>query len=108
MSQATLSQVLTLEDAAQFLRLPGDAVERRAAAGEIPGRKVDGTWRFLRSALEDWLRTGGQRQVLLRQAGALAGDESLEQLLAGIYESRGRPEIEPPADEECTSSTPTP
>ncbi len=69
MSTATLQQVLTLEDAATFLRLPEETIERRAALGEIPGRKIEGTWRFLLSALEDWLRTPDQRSVLLSQAG---------------------------------------
>ncbi|MCP3960886.1 MAG: helix-turn-helix domain-containing protein [bacterium] len=95
MSTATLQQVLTLEDAATFLRLPEATIERRAALGEIPGRKIQGTWRFLLSALEDWLRTPDQRSVLLSQAGALADDESLEELLAQVYAARGRPEVDP-------------
>lgn len=94
MSTATLQPVLTLEDAAAFLRLPEETVERRAALGEIPGRQIEGAWRFLLSALEDWLRRPDPRSVLLSQAGALAEDESLEELLAQIYAARGRPEVE--------------
>ena len=98
MATATLQQVLTLEDAASFLRLPVETIQRRAALGEIPGRKIEGSWRFLLSALEDWLRTPDQRAVLLSQAGVLADDESLEALLAQIYEARGRPEVDPGVD----------
>ncbi len=96
MSQtAILPQVLTLEDAADYLRLPPGAITRRAARGEIPGREVEGSWRFLLSALEDWLRTADQRTVLLRQAGALTDDESLETLLTETYRKRGRSEVDP-------------
>lgn len=98
MSTATLQQVLTLEDAAAFLRLPEETVERRAVLGEIPGRQIEGAWRFLLSALEDWLRTPDTRSVLLSQAGALAEDESLEELLAQIYAARGRPEVDQAVD----------
>lgn len=106
---ATLPQVLTLEDAAAYLRLPTETVARKAARGEIPGRRIEaGDWRFLLRALEDWLRTADQRTVLLRQAGALADDDTLEELLANIYNARGRPEVDQDAEEPCTSSTPIP
>ena len=59
----TLQQILTLQDAAAYLRLPEAAVQRRAARGEIPGQRIEGSWRFLRSALEDWLRRPRQRAV---------------------------------------------
>jgi hypothetical protein len=105
---AAHSQVLTLDDAAAYLKLPAESVARRAAEGEIPGRLVEGAWRFLLSALEDWLRHVDPRTVLLRQAGALREDDSLEELLAEIYRARGRPETETDSAEPCTSSTPTP
>lgn len=89
---ASKSQVLTLEDAAEYLRLPVEAVSDYASRGEIPGRRIEGSWRFLLAALEDWLRHD-PRKVLLGQVGALAEDTSLEELLADIYKRRGRPEI---------------
>ena len=94
MGTTTLQSVLTLEDAAAFLRLSEDTVRRRAEQGEIPGREVEGAWRFLLAALEDWLRTPDPRTVLLGQAGALSDDESLDDLLGEIYRARGRPEAE--------------
>ncbi len=95
---AILPQVLTLDDAASYLRLPPETVERRATLGEIPGRQIEGAWRFLLSALEDWLRNVDQRTVLLKQAGALADDDSMDDLLAHVYRDRGRPEVDPSAD----------
>lgn len=87
------SRVLTLEETASYLRLPETIVERQARLGLIPGRRIEDTWRFLRDALDDWLRSQDSRTVLLQQAGALADDESLADLRAAIYAGRGRPEV---------------
>jgi excisionase family DNA binding protein len=94
-----LPDVLTLEEAANYLRLPKDTVERQAARGLIPGRWIEDTWRFLKAALDDWLRSRDSRTILLQQAGALATDETLPALRAAIYAERGRPETEDSADD---------
>ncbi len=62
---------------------------------------MEGTWRFLLSAVEDWLRTADQRTVLLRQAGTLVDDESLEEFLADTYRKRGRTEVDLDASESA-------
>lgn len=49
-------EVLTLEEAADYLRLPRESIEKEAASGRIPGRRVEDTWRFLKAAIDDWLR----------------------------------------------------
>lgn len=48
-------QVLTAEEAAAYLRLSETTVYRLLDRGELPGRKVGGQWRILRSALEAYL-----------------------------------------------------
>lgn len=98
--QATtiMPDVLTLDEVAQYLRLPADLVERQALQGHLPGRRVEQTWRFLKVAVDDWLRRPDGRTVLLQQAGALADDDQLEELLANIYAQRGRSEAEPPPE----------
>ncbi len=88
------SEVLTLEGAAAFLRVSEDAVLRLVVQQMLPGRQIDGQWRFLRAALADWLRQRSGKAVLLSQAGALADDEALADLRAAIYAQRGRPEVE--------------
>lgn len=50
-----LAAVLTLADAATFLRIPEAELAEMAAGGSIPARKLGGEWRFLKRALEDWL-----------------------------------------------------
>lgn len=86
--------VLTLHEAAAYLQLPSEMVAQQAEAGQIPGRRIDDTWRFLKTAIDRWLYQDS-RQVFLQQAGAFADDETLPLLLQQIYEARGRYELEP-------------
>ncbi len=51
-----LDDVLSVEEAAVFLKVPPATVRREARAGRLPGRHVGKEWRFARSALIDWLR----------------------------------------------------
>ena len=94
MAQIAKHDVLTLEEAADYLRLPRETVERQAATGHLPGRRIEDTWRFLKAAIDDWLRSQDSRILLLQQAGALADDETLPALRAEIYAHRGRPETD--------------
>jgi excisionase family DNA binding protein len=87
-------EVLTLEEAAAFLRVSEETVRRLAVQQALPGRNIDDQWRFLKSALADWLRQRSGKDVLLAQAGALADDESLQPLRDTIYRERGRSETE--------------
>ena len=88
------TDVLTLEEAAAFLRVSPEAVLCLILQQALPGRQIDSQWRFLRAALADWLRERSSKAILLSQAGALAGDESLAELRASIYKGRGRSEVE--------------
>ena len=92
MNQSVTSDVLTLEEVACYLRLPPDTIERQAEQGQIPGRKIEDTWRFLKSAIDDWLRARGSRTSLAQQAGALKDDPYLDELLAFIEQQRQQPE----------------
>lgn len=90
----TIPDVLTLEEVADYLRLSKETIERQALQGQIPGRRIEDTWRFLKAAIDDWLRSHDSRTILLQQAGALAADETLPELRAAIYAARRRPEAE--------------
>ena len=89
-------EVLTLEEAASFLRLSPREVRELAKESKIPGRFAFRKWRFLKSALKDWLHTPNWRHVALSQEGALADDENGEEFLESVYKSRGRREVEAP------------
>jgi len=86
------TEVLTIKEVADYLRLPEEIILQEASQGHLPGRKIADTWRFLKDAIDDWLRTQDSRAILLSQAGALAKDDSIDYLLEKIYEERGRSE----------------
>jgi excisionase family DNA binding protein len=94
-SASTTTDVLTLEEVASYLRLPPEVIEREALEGQIPGRRIDDRWRFLKTAADEWLRRHDGRSIALKQFGALGDDESLDELRAAIYAARGRSEVEP-------------
>jgi hypothetical protein len=71
-------EVLTLEEAAFYLRMAPAVLRDKATHGIIPGQAIDDeSWRFLKSAIDSWLSRSDSRSVLLSQAGIFAGDEML-------------------------------
>ena len=76
------------------LRMPKQTIERQAVLGQIPGRKIEDTWRFLRAAINEWLRAQDSRTVLLQQADVFADDDTLPRLREAMYAARGRAESE--------------
>ncbi len=51
--------VLTLEEAAGYLRVPVPDLAELADRNGVPARKVAGEWRFLRKGLDKWLVSRG-------------------------------------------------
>ncbi len=56
-------EVLSAEEAAEFLGFRVYTIREKARAGEIPGRKVGKEWRFSRRRLLEWLEEGDVRQA---------------------------------------------
>lgn len=50
-----LHPVMTLREAAHYLRLRPTELQALAENGNIPAFKVDGKWRFLKSVLDEWM-----------------------------------------------------
>lgn len=71
-------EVLTLEEAAQFLRVSEATVYQLARSGELPARKVGREWRFVRSRLRAWLLQGGQSMEGKVQRDEFGGEYMLE------------------------------
>ena len=46
---------LTVKDVADLLRVDSKTVYRLVQRSELPGFKVAGSWRFLRSDIEIWI-----------------------------------------------------
>lgn len=51
--------VMTLDDAADFLKISSTTIYQLVRAGEVPARKVGREWRFLKSQLVTYLKQGG-------------------------------------------------
>ncbi len=54
-NKSTGDGVLTLSEAASYLKIGERTVHRMIQRNEIPCARVGGQWRFLRSVLDDWL-----------------------------------------------------
>jgi excisionase family DNA binding protein len=85
--------VLTLAEAAAYLRVLEEEVLRMVREQDLPARQVGTQWRFLKSAVEAWL---GQRSSSAKSkgiwaaAGSWKNDPYLDELLKEIYRRRGR------------------
>ena len=50
-----IHQVMTVKETSEYLRLGVSTFYKLANPGKLPARKIGGSWRFSRRALEDWL-----------------------------------------------------
>lgn len=87
-------EVLTLAEAAAYLRLPESEVVGLAHTQGLPGRYVAGEWRFLRAALQHWLATGSptwdtRKAAILELSGKYKDDPDLENIVHAAYRRRG-------------------
>lgn len=51
----TQSDILTVDEAAELLKIPRSSVYKLAQQGKIPGQKVGRHWRFHRATLLKWI-----------------------------------------------------
>ena len=91
------SEVLTLAEAAAYLRVPEAEVVRMVGPRGLPGRLIGSEWRFSRTAIERWLQAPPQastKESLLSLTGAWKDDPDVDDMLKEIYRRRGRPMTE--------------
>ena len=92
-----LPEVLTLAEAAEFLRLDEASMLRLANSAEVDGRFYESEWRFSKRALLAWVETltrpttnGAELAEHIRRVNAVTGfhetDEEIETFLAGLRE----------------------
>lgn len=55
-SSADEGEILTLRQAAEFLKVTDRTIYRLAAAKKIPAFKVGGTWRFSKAEITEWIQ----------------------------------------------------
>ncbi|HOO51529.1 MAG TPA: helix-turn-helix domain-containing protein [Alphaproteobacteria bacterium] len=49
------TDIFTVKELSEYLKLNEKTAYRLAAKGEIPGFKVGGSWRFRQSELDTWI-----------------------------------------------------
>jgi excisionase family DNA binding protein len=85
--------VLTLAETAHYLRVPEDEIVRLVQEQGLPGRVLGAEWRFLKSAIQDWLKSPplkASKEGIWALAGVWKNDPQLEEMLKEIYRKRGR------------------
>ena len=63
------SDVLTSEQAADYLQLGISTLKRMAREDRIPAAKAGRQWRFRKAELDEWLARGGERYEELVDEG---------------------------------------
>ena len=86
-TSATAGEVMTIEEAAAFLRVPATELERMATRGEAPGRLVVGEWRFNRDALLAWINGDWKLIRTLAPPGAQTKAETAQSQAAAASEN---------------------
>jgi excisionase family DNA binding protein len=87
-------EVLTLTEAAAYMRLTESEVVGLTHTQGLPGRCVAGEWRFLKAALQHWLATGSptwdsRKAAILELSGKYKDDPDLENIVEEAYRRRG-------------------
>jgi excisionase family DNA binding protein len=54
-SETRIKEILTPREAAEYLSVHVRTIYRLVKNRDIPGRKVGGSWRFKKDALDEWL-----------------------------------------------------
>lgn len=50
--------VMTIDELAAYLKLSKSSLYQFARAGKAPGVKIGEQWRFQKSAIDEWMRSG--------------------------------------------------
>jgi excisionase family DNA binding protein len=91
------ADVLTLAEAAAYLRVSETEIVRLVNEQKLPGRFVGTEWRFLKSALQGWLSVPmpkPSKEAVLSAIGSMKDDPDMDEMLKEIYKQRGRPMTE--------------
>ena len=92
-----IGAVLTLSEAAAYLRVAESQVQRLAEMRVLPRRQIAGEWRFLKAGLQDWLRApdlGSGKEAFLALAGVWRDDSDIELIAQEAHRRRGRASVE--------------
>jgi excisionase family DNA binding protein len=80
----TTMDVLTLSEAAAYLRVDEETVKQLVREQGLPGRQVGADWRFLKEGINEWLKGPSPKEKMLGMAGDFKNDPFLPQLQAEL------------------------
>jgi excisionase family DNA binding protein len=86
-------KVLTLAEAAAFLRVSKEDVLQLVQEQGLPARRIGNDWRFLAAAVEGWLSApaaSDRAKFWETHFGALREDPHLVEVVREAYRKRGR------------------
>jgi excisionase family DNA binding protein len=87
------TEVLTLAEAAEYLRISEEEVTDLVRSQNLPGRFTGKEWRFLKAALMGWLMTPAQeagKLSFLSLAGSWKNDPDIDEIVHEAYQRRRR------------------
>jgi excisionase family DNA binding protein len=84
-----MKEIMTPREAAEYLSVHVRTLYRLVKHGEIPGRKIGGSWRFKKDALDEWLSC---RKNLLPLEG-IEGEKTAQQGGEENSYDRGRDQV---------------
>jgi hypothetical protein len=90
---AETPDILTLEEAAAFLRVPAKGLKKDAADGHVPCKLVAGEFRFSKEKLLAWLSTPAERKQSGKEwlqsiFGLWKDDPTVDAMMADIERRR--------------------
>lgn len=62
MTNQASEQVMTLDELAQYLKVPKSTLYKTVQEGRIPGQKIGKQWRFGKAAIDRWLDNDAAQQ----------------------------------------------
>ena len=55
------TDIMTIREVAEYLKIAEKTAYRLAAEGELPGFKVGGSWRFRQADIDRWIDKGAKK-----------------------------------------------
>ncbi|MFN3477022.1 MAG: response regulator [Candidatus Methylomirabilales bacterium] len=82
-----MESLLTVQEAARYLKLKTITIYRLAQRGKVPAIKVGRSWRFQKEVLNEWLRR--KAEGTLRRILVVDDDPGIRETLQRILTTRG-------------------
>jgi excisionase family DNA binding protein len=61
------TEIMTVREAAQFLRVSRNTLYRCLKQGDLPGRRIGREWRLLKSELIRWMRSYSTEEIWTKE-----------------------------------------